>query len=154
MGSALAVAIPADTTRVRVSTQFDKANTTLANITGLSVAVATGLSYSFSAVLHTHDAGATGGFKFAMGGTATATAIICEVTLQPVDDLGVGVAERLTALGSAKAWSGGATDVFATMRGLITVNAAGTLTVQFAQETASGTSSVLVGSTFTVEQVA
>jgi len=37
---------------------------------------------------------------------------------------------------------------------LITVNAAGTLTVQFAQNAANGTSSVLVGSHMLVHKVA
>jgi hypothetical protein len=136
--------------RKRVSAQFDKTTTTLATITGLSVDVEAGKTYKFKAVLFI-NANATGGIKVAIAGTATATAIIYFVlaynSINSID-----IASRQTALGGA-AGVANDTTYFVTVEGTITVNAAGTLLVQFAQNAASGTSSVLVGSTFVVEPI-
>jgi hypothetical protein len=139
----------ADTGRRRASAQFDAtASTALANVPGLSVAVQAGRTYSFEAALFvTPDA--VGGAKYAIAGTATATAIIYEIT--HVSDTGnsITIASRQTALGGS-AGAGGAGTGLCRIKGLITVNAAGTLTVQFAQNAANGTSSVLAGSDFLV----
>lgn len=138
---------------VRVTTQFDKtADTALANITGLSVNVAASGTYQFRAVLFvTSDA--VGGQKYAMAGTATATAIIYEVQTISNSANTIVISSKQTALGGSVGQAG-STDDFTTIEGLITVNAAGTLTVQFAQNAASGTSSVLVGSHMLVHKVA
>ncbi len=131
----------------RVSTQFDKtSDTTLANVTGLTVNVSAAGVYSFEAVLYT-SANVAGGVKCAIAGTATATAIVYEAL---VFDAGALVAQtRATSLGTAVGGITIATAAHITIRGTITVNAAGTLTVQFAQNASTGTaSSVLVGSTF------
>jgi hypothetical protein len=137
----------------RVSTQFDKTNdTTLANITGLSVNVVAGKSYRFEAILYTTSA-VTTGVKFAIAGTATATAIIYEAIL---DDAGaISAQTRATALGTAVAGITAVTNAYCRITGTITVNAAGTLTVQFAQNAAvaATTSSVLIGSIFTVNEI-
>lgn len=135
----------------RASAQFDKTNTTLADVTGLSVNVVAGKSYKFSALLFV-NANVTGGSKYAVGGTATATAIIYEITL--IDDAAnaFSITSRQTAL-AGSAGQAGTTAGLAKIEGVITVNAGGTLTVQFAQNAASGTSSVLVGSTFTVNEI-
>jgi hypothetical protein len=132
----------------RVSTQFDKnADTTLANIPGLSVTVAGGTTYSFEArVFITQDTQpAVGQSKVAINGTATATAVTYDIQTTGVSNL-----SRQTSLGG----SGGNGSILATIQtmitGTITVNTGGTLTVQFAQQVASGTSSVLVGSYFKV----
>jgi len=136
----------------RVATQFDKTtDTTLANITGLTRNVAAGLTYDFTATLYI-DADATGGSKFAVGGTATATAIIYSVVLTDEGTLANTITSRQTALGGA-AGQAGTTAGVVTIRGTITVNVAGTLTIQFAQNASNGTSSVLVGSTFSIRQV-
>jgi hypothetical protein len=47
----------------------------------------------------------------------------------------------------------GGTSYIAEIKGMIRVNAAGTLLLQFAQNAASGTSSVLADSHFVVEQM-
>lgn len=130
----------------RVSTQFDATTTTLGNVTGLTMTVAAGRTYKFRAVLDaTLDA--TGGGKYAIGGTATATAISYRV-----QHLGASLAvlssTRQTALASSVNSTAALTDDAVVIEGLITVNAGGTLTVQFAQQSATGTSSILVGSTF------
>lgn len=135
----------------RVSAQFNKtSDTTLANVTGLSVTLQAGRTYSFEAVLYTvSDAG--GGVKFAIGGTATATAIIYEAVVnQGGLDLATGT-QRAAALATAVGDITAVTTAYCRITGTITVNAAGTLTVQFAQNASSGVaSSVLVGSTFIV----
>lgn len=135
----------------RVSTQFDKTNTTLATVTGLSVDVIAGSTYYFKATLHI-TADATGGHKVAIAGTATATSIIAQVNSLSNSADAIIIANRLTALGSS-AGHAGSTEVYCEIEGTITVNAAGTLLVQFAQNAANGTSSVLVGSTFVVHRI-
>jgi hypothetical protein len=135
--------------RFRVSSAFSKAaNTTLATVTGLSATVLAGRTYNFKAVLFV-DADATGGSKYAINGTATATAIIYHVRLIDDGTSAFTISSRETALaGSAE--EAGTTVGLAIIEGTITVNAAGTLTVEFAQSVANGTSTVLVGSTFVV----
>ena len=56
---------------------------------------------------------------------------------------------RQTSLGGSAGEAVG-TSYYTEIKGTITVNAAGTLTVQFAQNAANGTSSILVGSSFIV----
>lgn len=135
----------------RVTTQFDKVNTTLANVTGLSVPVLAGRTYSFHAQLFVNP-DVAGGLKLAIGGTATATTFIASATSLN-GDITASLYSRETTIGSALISGGDDTHKLATIDGMITVNAAGTLTVQFAQASANGTSSVLVGSTFTVQEI-
>lgn len=141
----------------RVSTQFDKTNDgTLANVPGLSVNVAAGKTYAFHAVLHL-AAGVTGGAKSAIAGTCTATAIVYQINTLNLTTSAYVVTSRLTALASAGGSNAGGATQFTTIDGVITVNAAGTLTVQFAQNGAGGvgtTASVLVGSTFELKEIA
>jgi len=132
--------------KVRVSSQFDKTNATLANITGLSRNVEAGKSYAFRAVLH-FAATAGGGHKYAMGGTATATAVIYEILSIGNATSAFRITSRQTALGGY-AGNAGSVAGITIIEGHITVNTAGTLVPQFAQNAASGTSSILVGSTF------
>lgn len=131
----------------RVSSQFDNNTTTLADVTGLSVNVQAGRTYSFQATLFT-TSNVGGGVKVAIGGTVTATAIVYEGLST---NAGATTQGRATALGSAVGGVTAVTGALITIYGTITVNAAGTLTVQFAENAAIGTSSVLVGSSFIVE---
>jgi hypothetical protein len=125
--------------------------TTLANVTGLSAAVSAGATYYFRATLYVAPDG-TGGHKYAISGTATATDVIYHITsLDNSSGLNVISAEQ-TALG-ASAGQAGATSAKTVIEGTITVNAGGTLTVQFAQNASSGTSTVKRGSTFVVNQI-
>lgn len=134
----------------RVSTQFDKTSSTvLANVTGLSLSVAAGLTYHFEAFLHT-TSNIAAGVQFAISGTATATAIIYEAIVESA--AAIAAQSRTTTLGNAVGAATAVTAAFAYITGTITVNAAGTLTVQFAQNASNGAaSSVLVGSAFTAE---
>jgi hypothetical protein len=135
----------------RVSTQFDKTDTTLANVTNLSHNVEAGKAYAFEALLFV-DADATGGSKYAIAGTATATSITYEIELLDDSTNVFTVADRQTALGGSSGQAG-TTAGRCIVRGTIVVNLAGTLTVQFAQNAASGTSSVRVNSTFKIRQI-
>lgn len=136
---------------------FPATTTTLANITGagiygsLTFNVEASKPYQFRAVLFV-DADATGGWKVTMAGTATTTAVRWHV-------LGFGVTAGLinntqwSALGSGSAATGnGVTTYKIEIDGYLLVNAAGTLTVQFAQNSASATSYVKQGSFFTILQ--
>lgn len=135
-----------------VTSQFNKtADTTLANITGLTATLTAAKTYTFEAVLFT-TSNVAGGVKFAIAGTATATSIIYEALV--VDTAALGAQTRATALATAV---GGVTTVTVAMCrivGTITVNAGGTLTVQFAQNASNGAaSSVLVGSSFMITRI-
>lgn len=133
---------------VRVSTQFDKtSNTTLATITGLSVTVVAGRTYDFEAKLFL-TAGAVGGSKYAIGGTATATNIIYDIILLDETTNTNTITSRQTAM-AGSAGQASTTSGLCRISGTITVNAGGTLTCQFAQNVSNGTTcSILVGSTF------
>lgn len=140
-----------DAGRLRVTAQFDKTDTTLANVTGLtSQNLKAATPYSFEADLFV-DADATGGFKFAIGGTATATSIIYQIMFLDNSADTFTINSRQTALAGSDG-AAGPTAGYCRIKGTIVVNAAGTLTVQFAQNAASGTSSVLANSTFRVEK--
>jgi len=134
----------------RTTASFDKtSDTTLANITGLSVNVLAGKIYKFEATLYcTSNVG--GGVKFSIGGTATATAVIFEgLTIQGTITQG-----RSSVLGSPVGQVTAVTQSQTIIRGTINVNAGGALTVQFAQNASNGAaSSVLAGSTFEVENI-
>ena len=132
----------------RVTTQFNKAsNTTLSDITGLSVSVEAGKTYEFYAKLWI-TAPASGGCKVAMSGTCTITSLTVGGFI-PTGNYGTA-----TALSSSIVSTSGAVTTWAEIHGTIVVNAAGTLTVQFAQGISNATqSSVRVGSIFTVNQI-
>lgn len=132
----------------RVTTQFNKvSNTTLSDITGLSVSVEAGKTYEFYAKLWI-SAPASGGAKVAMSGTCTITSLIVGGFI-PTGNYGT-----TTALNSNIVSTTAAVSTWAEIHGTITVNAAGTLTVQFAQGLSNATqSSVRVGSVFTVNQI-
>ncbi len=121
--------------------------TTLANVTGLTYTVASGGKYKFTAMLFT-TCSASGGVKVAMSGSATATALIGMVEMMG----GAYKATRFTALNEAEGET--AVDVGVRIDGYITVNAGGTLTVQFAQNASYGTASVVkAGSWFEVDKI-
>lgn len=130
----------------RVSTQFDSTSTSLADVTGLSRNVEAGRAYAFQAILFI-NADTTGGSKFAIKGTATATSVIYEIK-QVCDATNLfTISSRQTAL-DGSGGQAGCTASITTIEGTIVVNAAGTLIPRFAQNAATGTSSVLVNSSF------
>lgn len=136
---------------VSVTAQFDKTNTTLANITGLSRQVSAGKKYAFEAVLFI-DANGTGGSKYALSGTCTVTTLLANIMLLDNSTDAYTINNRVTALDSA-AGQAGTTAGICIIKGFIQPKTGGTLTVQFAQNAASGTSSILAGSYFQVKEI-
>ncbi len=134
----------------RLTVQFDKTDTTLSDVTGLSVNVTAGKTYECVSRLYT-TSDVAGGVKFAIGGTATATAVIYEVVVANAST--IAAQTRATSLGTAVGGVTAVTAAFATITTTITVNAAGTLTTQFAENAATATSSVLVNSTMSCLEV-
>jgi hypothetical protein len=133
----------------KTTATFAKTNSTLANITGLSVTVTAARTYRFRAVLIV-DPQVTGGHKYAISGTATATSIVYHI--QSFDDttLAAVISSRQTALGGS-AGQAGPTSVKTIIEGKIVVSAGGTLTVQFAQNVTNAVASNVIDATFEVE---
>ncbi|MEM3145985.1 MAG: hypothetical protein QW838_02875 [Candidatus Nitrosotenuis sp.] len=140
-----------NTSLVTTSTFTVTNSTALSAVPGLSVNVRAGRKYIFRAVLFV-DADATGGHKYAIGGSATAAAV--KYHIRSINDAtnAFVITSRQTALGGS-AGQAGATTVFTEIVGAIDVSAAGTLNVQFAQNAANGSSSVLALSFFEVVEV-
>ncbi len=137
----------------RVSTQFNKSDNALANIPGLTLPVLAGHTYTFRAVLYVTITSGNG-HAYAISGTATASNIIYDITSVDEINSAFGITSRQTALGGS-AGSGGLGSSFflTTITGTITVNAGGTLTVQFAELNSGSTSSVLIGSYMTMQDM-
>ncbi len=134
-----------DAGQKRVGTQYDKTtNTTLGNITNLSVDVVAGRVYRLSIILY-YDADTVGGYKFAISGTCTATFFRANINVLQNASATYVLTSRVTSLGSS-AGGAGSTAGVAYIDGFIQVNAGGTLTAQFAQNASNGTSSILIGS--------
>ncbi len=129
-------------TRVTADVTFTS-TTALATVTGLSVNVQAGRTYVFEAHLSFTDA-AAGGIQAAISGTATATDIRYDGFIVDSAANGIKGNTQAAALGTAVASStttGTAGCVI--IRGTITVNAAGTLLVQAAQNTSNATATTI-----------
>lgn len=114
--------------------------TTLANVSGLSVNVAAGRTYSFDVEVSWTDVAAAG-IQLSIGGSATVTNLIFDGWVYDSNTIkgqfqGTSLGATAINLATTTATSG-----HATIQGTITVNAAGTLTVMAANgtSTASGT---------------
>jgi len=134
----------------RATAIFTKtADTTLANVTGLTATVKAAGVYNFRAILFV-DADVVGGQKYTIGGTATATSVVFNINTISNTTNALVITSRQTAINGAGAGQAGSTSNYTEITGTIVVATAGTITVQFAQNAASGASSVLVNSTFVV----
>jgi hypothetical protein len=132
--------------KARVSSQFDKTNDTLADVTGLSVDIKTGRRYAFRAVLYT-TSDVAAGVKAAISGTATGSAVRYEALVY--NAAAIAAQTRATSLGSAVGGVTAVTVAMIVIEGTIVCSGTGTLTVQFAQNaTNAAASSVLTGSSF------
>lgn len=140
--------------QARVTADFPvTSSVTLVNVTGLTVNVAAGRTYSFEAELFVTDA-AAGGVQAAIAGTATATAI--QYTGWTVADNAIKGKTNATALGTAvgSTLTTETAGIVTRISGVITVNAAGTLTVQMAQNTSNATATTAKrGSKFIVHDM-
>lgn len=125
-------------------------NTTLANVTGLTATVAAAGKYTFTVYLET-TSNVAGGLKVAMGGTATMTTY--RATTFAYTATTVGKSTNTTFGGNEFAVTAVTADTL-TIMGTLIVNAAGTVTVQFAQNASNAAAStVLAGSNFTLIRV-
>lgn len=126
-------------------------STVLANVTGLSLNLVAGGVYRVQAHL-TGASGASGGLKVAFGGTATATS--STTTAWDYNGTTINAVTTQTTWGSA-AMANTAIYTDLIIEGSITVAAAGTVTLQAAQNASNGTATtVLVGSTMTFSRLA
>lgn len=127
----------------RVTSDFSvTSSTTLANVPGLSVNLQAGLTYSFRCPLFFSTGASAGGVKVALSGTATITNLIADAV--SLDSTTVIAGTQISAFASTIiANTNAGTTPKATIEGTITVNAAGTMTVQFAQNASSGTASIV-----------
>lgn len=131
---------------VRNSAQFDKtSSTTFSTVTGLSFNVEASRTYAFRATLQT-TANVAGGVKFQVGGTATATAISYEGILY--DTAALGGQTRATALATTVCAVTTSTAGTCKIEGVIQVNAAGTLTIDFAQNASNGAASSVLANQY------
>ena len=125
--------------QARVTSDFTvTSSTALTNVTGLSVTVQAGRTYTFETEFFVTDA-AAGGVQAAIAGTATATAI--QYTGYTIADNAIKAKTNATALATAvgSTVTTETSGIIVRITGTITVNAAGTLTVQMAQNTSNGT---------------
>lgn len=140
-----------DPSAKRVSTQLDKTDTTLANITGLTQTVVAG-TYKFRAVL-TVTCGGTGGVKLAFNyTTAVLSALNATAFSYTASAVAVSKTTTTTTQTSIVASNTAFTDVV--IEGTMVVTTGGTVDLQFAQNSANSTSSVLVGSTLEFTRIA
>lgn len=135
------------------SADFSKTDTTVALVTGLSIRLLASKKYAYRAVLFI-NADATGGSKFMVGNldTLTAANIIQESILLNDSTMANVISTRITALGTTVS-NAGTTAGRAIIEGLLEVTNAGTFGVGFAQSVANGTSTVLRGSYFIIEEL-
>jgi hypothetical protein len=139
--------------RQRLATQFDKTNTSLQSVFG-NVTLAAGKVYEFTARLLC-AANATGGVQAAVSGSVVPASIAYAITVSADSTAGAFTtgangSKLATALNTAID-ARGPTSILVEIKGTISVTTGGTINIQFAQGTGSGTSSVLVGSYFEVK---
>lgn len=131
--------------QLRVTADFPvTSSTTLATVTGLSVPLQAGRSYSFDVYLSCTDA-AAGGVKAAISGDGvlTATSIIYDGWALDANTIKGQANATALATAVASTTTTATSGIVIRIKGTITVNVAGTLNVQFAQNTSNGTASTV-----------
>ncbi len=127
----------------RCTAQVDATTTTLANVTGLSFTVVPG-TYQFFADINT-TCGGTGGVKLAFNYTTTVlSAINANALAYTASAVAQSKTTTTTTQTSIVASNTAFTDVV--LSGTMVVTTGGTIDLQFAENSANSTSSVLVGS--------
>ena len=131
----------------KVSTaQLDATTTTLADIPGLTgFSLVAGATYHFEINL-AGTAGGTGGWKVAFN-SATATLTSIQATAIGYTASAVAVSQTTTTTNQASLIASNTAFTFVRITGSLVVNAAGNVAVQFAENSANSTTSVLLGST-------
>ena len=138
-----------DSGHLYAAANFSKTNTTLADVTGLIAPVNNTNEFAFEAHLFV-TADATGGMKVAVGGSATASTIVYDVVITDATTGAVVAAGRHTSVGGTTSYAGASTSLHVAIYGCAAVNGGDQMAVQFAQNSASGTSTVLAMSHFIV----
>lgn len=150
-GGSLSITDAIQNGNAQCSTTFSaQTSTTLAAVTGLSVNVTTGGVYNLKAHLM-GTAGASGGLKVAMGGTATVSA--SQVTAKNWNGTTLNAVDSQATWGSTVS---GHTAVYTDLEidGGFTVQTGGTITIQAAQNASNGTATTVVpGSNLEVNRV-
>ena len=125
-------------------------NTTLADVSGMSVNLTAGATYIFT-VTGFGTSNVAGGFKIGLGGTATQTSAR---TVSYIDNSGAFVGNFSTGTATGTVVSLTATTQWSFFTyGYVTVNAAGTFTVQFAQNVSNASASALLFATLNMNRV-
>lgn len=120
-------------------------NVVMANVPGLSVNVTAAGTYAFHVHLATTAAGA-GGVQVGLGGTSTWTSI--NTTGYAYTASNVAVTTGTTATPGTAVVADTAAVIGVVLEGVIVVNAAGTVTVQFAQNVSNATASSVFANSY------
>ena len=128
-----------------VSSDVTNSTTSFADVTGLSFAVTSGQTYAFQAKLLMTAAATTTGVKVAINGpTASIMAYMAETATTATTSRIDYQAAYDSGGPSAQTPTGGT--FYATVEGVVTASANGTVTVRFASEVASSAVVVKAGS--------
>lgn len=122
--------------------------------TGLSLSLVAGKVYEVKAFGQYRTAATTTGIGLRLGGTATATGVRYTVTIWSASTPTQLQASALATALLTTAVAAATTDYTWEIRGLIRVNAAGTLTVDFASEVASSVVTIQPDSYLLAQEVA
>lgn len=123
------------------------ADAAYANVTGLSVNAGPG-TYRFKAILPSTVASGTGGIKYAFNYTAGMTVSAIEATAKGFTASAVAVQHTTTTTTQTDLFTQAAIVILTEIEGTITITAAGTVSVQMAQNTSNASNTVaLVGGT-------
>jgi len=138
----------------RTTTALTKnANTTLAPIVGLSLAVVAG-TYKFKCSLPSTVANGTGGIKYAFKYT-TAVLSALEATAKGYTASAVAVQHTTTATDEATLFTQAAVVLLTEIEGTMVVTTGGTIAVEMAQNTSNASDTVaLVGGSFELKRIA
>lgn len=134
----------------RSSAQVDATSTTLANVTGLSFTVVPG-TYSFYGAIDT-TCGGTGGVKLAFNYTTTVLSVI-NANAFAYTATAIAVSKTITTTTQTSIVASNTAFTNVILTGTLIVTTGGTIDLQFAENSANSTSSVLVGSTLQLTRI-
>lgn len=142
---------PIITNVTRASAQLDRTDTTLTNIAGLVQTVAIG-TYKFRYVLPV-TCGGTGGTKTAFKYTTAVVSVINYTSLGYTASA-VAVANGSTTTDQATHIASNTAQILVVCEGTMVTTTGGTVQLQFAENSANSTSSVLIGATMEFTRIA
>jgi len=120
---------------------------TLADVTGLSFAVTSGVTYHFSTLINYTSAATTTGSRWSINGPAGTTSYTSKYTLTATSET-TNYASAYNTPSASNGTSLAAGNI-AVIEGIVTPSANGTVTVRFASEVASSAITAKAGSTLT-----